>query len=314
MGLQEAIQNIWSSDYVQKNPNKSYKASYANEYAAVGAYLNGGPEPNWSGYSKLGKGLCEAEKERRLAEPEPVPPDPPVGNVIKRFDRLTSACFSGVRNKFSPYGWYAPAATGGTPWPNGCGVFEIDTPHGHGIKYRVSAEMRTGWAESKTGVGVFQHMTPSWMGKTLEWSGWFLFPSAGNPNGFQTGWYPGSTLWEIGGTEGGQWGNTIGCTLVMMSDGKVAFNIRKTQTQFPDQPYPTPQPVKLDVWHPIRWQVKWAADGFHKGWIDDVQLLDYKGPTVFSGETIWETVTGFYSTLTPLNEVWFADVKITELP
>lgn len=77
MGLQEAIQNIWSSDYVQKNPNKAYKTSYAAEYAAVGAYINGGAEPaNWQTFSKLGKGLVEAEKERRGEVVTPVPPDP----------------------------------------------------------------------------------------------------------------------------------------------------------------------------------------------------------------------------------------------
>lgn len=86
MGLKEAIQNIWASDYVQKNPNKAYKVSYEAEYAAVAGYLNGGAEPNWSGYSKLGQGLCEAEKHRR-AETAPTPeppeptPEPPVGKA-----------------------------------------------------------------------------------------------------------------------------------------------------------------------------------------------------------------------------------------
>lgn len=81
MGLKEAIQNVWASDYVQKNPNKAYKVSYAAEYAKVADFLNGGPEPTpWSGFSKLGKGLVEAEIERRKAEnptpPDPIPPDP----------------------------------------------------------------------------------------------------------------------------------------------------------------------------------------------------------------------------------------------
>jgi hypothetical protein len=73
MGLKEAIQNIWASDYVQKNPNKAYKVSYADEYTAVAAFINGGPEPDWSGFSKLGQGLCGAEKHRR-AEVGPTGP------------------------------------------------------------------------------------------------------------------------------------------------------------------------------------------------------------------------------------------------
>jgi hypothetical protein len=84
MGLQEAINNIWSSDYVQSNPRKSYKNQYAQEYGIVAAYLAGGAEPNWSTFTKIGKGLCEAEKVRRgavVTPPDPVPPDPtPVGN------------------------------------------------------------------------------------------------------------------------------------------------------------------------------------------------------------------------------------------
>ena len=75
--LGDAIQNIWSSDYVQKNPNKAYKVSYADEYAAVAAYVNGGPRPDPATFSKLGKGLVEAEDVRReieAPEPEPTPP------------------------------------------------------------------------------------------------------------------------------------------------------------------------------------------------------------------------------------------------
>lgn len=73
--LSSAIQNIWSSDYVQKNPNKAYKTTYASEYAAVGAYINGGARPNPANFSKLGKGLVEAEDVRRGNLPPPLPPN-----------------------------------------------------------------------------------------------------------------------------------------------------------------------------------------------------------------------------------------------
>lgn len=79
MGLKEGILNIWSSDYVQKNPNKAYKVTYPSEYPAVAGFLNGGPEPaNWRNFSKLGAGLCELEVERRALATEP-PPLPPQG-------------------------------------------------------------------------------------------------------------------------------------------------------------------------------------------------------------------------------------------
>lgn len=87
MGLQEAINNIWSSDYVQKNPNRSYKTASQVEYNAVAAYLAGGPEPNWSTFTKLGKGLCEAEKHRRG---EVVTPVPPAGLGVDRATMLAT--------------------------------------------------------------------------------------------------------------------------------------------------------------------------------------------------------------------------------
>jgi hypothetical protein len=74
--LNHAIQQIWSSDYVQKNPNKAYKTSYPTEYAAVATYVNGGARPsNTSAYSKLGLGLVEAEDVLRNVTPPPLPPN-----------------------------------------------------------------------------------------------------------------------------------------------------------------------------------------------------------------------------------------------
>lgn len=69
--LKDGVTDIWSSDYVQKNVNKAYKVTYNSEYLAVAAFLNGGAEPaNWQTFSRLGKGLCAIEVERRLlAEP-----------------------------------------------------------------------------------------------------------------------------------------------------------------------------------------------------------------------------------------------------
>jgi hypothetical protein len=81
--LGNAIQNIWSSDYVQKNPNKAYKVSYANEYAAVATYINGGARPDPANFSKLGKGLVEAEDVLRGMAPPPPPPPPLPPNVAR---------------------------------------------------------------------------------------------------------------------------------------------------------------------------------------------------------------------------------------
>lgn len=91
--LANAISNIWGSDYVQKNPNKAYKTTYGPEYAAVAAYLNGGARPNPTSFSKLGKGLVEAEDVRRAGAPPPPPPPPPSGEL--GVDRATMLATGG---------------------------------------------------------------------------------------------------------------------------------------------------------------------------------------------------------------------------
>jgi hypothetical protein len=97
MGLQEAINNIWSSDYVQTNPRKSYKNQYPAEYATVSGFLNGGAVPsNWQSFSKMGKGLVEAEIERRG---EVIPPPSEWTTVAAE-----NASFTLTENKEVRYG------------------------------------------------------------------------------------------------------------------------------------------------------------------------------------------------------------------
>ena len=43
--LKAALTLLWSDDYTQKNPSKSYKASFPSEYNALAAFLNGGADP-----------------------------------------------------------------------------------------------------------------------------------------------------------------------------------------------------------------------------------------------------------------------------
>lgn len=74
--------NLWTSDYVQKNPNKSYKSQYNAEYLAVAEYMNGGDRPNPANYSKMGKTLVGLEDQRRAVTPEPEPEPPPVSGGL----------------------------------------------------------------------------------------------------------------------------------------------------------------------------------------------------------------------------------------
>lgn len=75
--LDQILDNLWTSDYVQKNPNKAYKTQYNTEYMTIAQYMNGGTRPNPTNYSKMGKVLVGLEDQRRAN----VPPVPPVGEI-----------------------------------------------------------------------------------------------------------------------------------------------------------------------------------------------------------------------------------------
>jgi polysaccharide lyase-like protein len=74
--IRAGLTDVWSSDFVQANPKKAYAGYYPAEYDAVAAYLAGGPAPNLTGFSKLGRGLCAIEAARRSLEPPPPDPEP----------------------------------------------------------------------------------------------------------------------------------------------------------------------------------------------------------------------------------------------
>jgi len=71
--LDQILENLWSSDYVQKNPNKAYKVQYNDEYLAVAAYMGGGARPDIATYSKMGKVLVGLEDNIRGGIPDPPP-------------------------------------------------------------------------------------------------------------------------------------------------------------------------------------------------------------------------------------------------
>lgn len=88
--LEQILENLWGSDYVQANPNKSYKVQYNDEYLAVAAYMGGGTRPDATNYSKMGKVLIGLEDNIRAGAPIPEPPSqylwdaPPLENFEVR--------------------------------------------------------------------------------------------------------------------------------------------------------------------------------------------------------------------------------------
>ena len=70
--LDQILDNLWTSDYVQKNPTKAYKTQYNAEYLAVAAYMQGGTRPDVTNYSKMGKVLVGLQ-DNIPADPDPAP-------------------------------------------------------------------------------------------------------------------------------------------------------------------------------------------------------------------------------------------------
>lgn len=99
--LGQILDNLWTSAYVQQNPNKSYKNQYNAEYTAIAQYISGGTRPNPANYSKMGKVLVGIEDQRRAAVGTPVPPDPPTGVV--KYASLTGSDSSGDGSLAKPF-------------------------------------------------------------------------------------------------------------------------------------------------------------------------------------------------------------------
>ena len=72
--IQTGLDRIWSSDFVQKNPKKSYQAYHPDEYNRVKTYVEGGSEPSPWPTTLLGDGLALVERGRRTLSPDPEPP------------------------------------------------------------------------------------------------------------------------------------------------------------------------------------------------------------------------------------------------
>lgn len=98
--LDQILENLWGSDYVQANPNKSYKTQYNAEYLAIAQYMNSGTRPDTTGYSKMGRVLVGLEDNIRANAPPP-DPDPDPGDYLWDAPTLSSPITRTVTNASS---------------------------------------------------------------------------------------------------------------------------------------------------------------------------------------------------------------------
>lgn len=227
----------------------------------------------------------------------PPPPPPPPPSQDRLFQRKSD--FEGGFNWFSPPDFYAWNASG-TPWPNGSGVFEIATPGGNGMRVVCHQEAAPTWEPTSKMVQMnlqdeAETATP-WIGQTQRWTWQIRFPSALNDS-YNFGVWGQHVLMQWG-TAGGQ--VTVGHEFVCNPNQTLSFLVRQQPGTFPLVKFPEPSSAPQfaeDTWIPIIWEVKhsFGSDGYMKGWINGVQVMDWTGPNMYLNEYVRHMGIGWYS-------------------
>jgi len=194
----------------------------------------------------------------------------------------------------------------GTPWPSvgEASIQEVSTPHGSGFKFLSTAEQLVGSGGKKTEVHDNTHTRG--MGFTDEFSGKFMFPAAGNPDGFPRNFPSWNVFWDHHGSGRVPFFMGIDTTEVpyrntIYVESVAGGNVRKAHA---------PAELVYDRWYSFRYQIKWSSgsDGFVKWYLDGQLLADWTGPTIDAGDNV-NLQFGFYSTADKQNEVWLADIR-----
>lgn len=284
MSIESGLDDIWSSDFVQKNPKKSYPAYYPTESSAVNAYLNGGVEPNFSGFSKLGRGLCEIEKRRREIEVVDPPPPTSVGRPFQH-----KADFSYMFNE--------------GPYSDGGGVYEVTG----GLRFVITTNMPTPWpAGSKIAQCVWNPTAEDFRGKTHRWSWVRRFPQQTFPQAWQSG-----ILTEFGTTGPPA---SVGHHIAVSQDARWRVGVEKAPGNAWDFVY-GPQ-VTFDRDIPMTFEIKWSegSDGWLRWKIDGQVVVERQGATLFgAGSYVRVVGEGFYSALLGRNEVFCKGMTLETL-
>ena len=147
--IQTGLDRIWSSDFVQKNPKKSYQAYHPDEYNRVKAYVEGGSAPSPWPTTLLGDGLALVERGRRAAAPAPTPPPSDAYFVNDYSTQDFRTPWTTLFSHTSP-GWVDVSGAPTRTTPDGRVAVASD-PDGSG--YAARMEMRDsdpGWASSPT--------------------------------------------------------------------------------------------------------------------------------------------------------------------
>ena len=294
--IEQILERLWGSVYVQKNPTKSYKTQYNTEYLAVAKYMTEGIRPNTTGYSQMGLVLVGLEDHVRAGSPDPNP-EPIQHDVV--FSKKSD--FEGFFNMWKPTGWYGPASSG-TPWENGGGCFQLS----NGMRYVATPQMEawTVGSGNKLAQGLVNGTIAAQLrDKRVLWRWKMKIPTADNLNGFNT-WWGQNVLMQFGTT-----GGSVGHEFIVNPDGRIGFYLRSKPEQWPNDKYLTAIAPAVGSIIDVEWEQWWSeTNGRMRGKINGIQLMDISGPTMWNGETIRHLGIGWYSGPENKNAVEYYDM------
>lgn len=316
--IAQGLDEIRRSAFVAGTTKKSYRQASPQEAPRVFAYLDGGAEPSPFPTTLMGSGLTKVERGRRALVPEPPPPpDPDVTKTLNRFADFDPGI---AWNKWQNV--YQGSPTGsGTAWPDGGGIFEVSTPHGPGFRHRVTPAMiyqstgdsklaRLSWGDGNPATLGFENKSQVW-----EWH--WQFPSSDNVSGFpSSGLGPGELfLLRVTNSDGiGQPGYVgHGFNLGFVNSVLRFQHFRSTGSNTFSWTY-GPN-VNLDQWYKFRWEIRHSSgsDGYIRAFTDDVQWVNYVGPTIISNQQTQIVFCSLRNEADRTNGIVYANMRMTEV-
>ena len=87
------------------------------------------------------------------------------------------------------------------------------------------------------------------------------------------------------------------------------------QTSPMEQNFPI-GPVVRNVWYNFVYHVKWTSgsDGFMDAWVNGVQMMAYRGPTLYAGQGVYLKLANYHTAFGQASSVLHARVIRSETP
>jgi hypothetical protein len=106
----------------------------------------------------------------------------------------------------------------------------------------------------------------------------------------------------------------VGHELMLNNDGRLKFLLGPWSGGQPTVAFVAPTPIQFDQIHNVVWEQHWSYgnDGYMRGVIDGVTLMDRYGPTMWVNEWVRHLGIGWYQTLIDTNTVEYLGMRATK--